>query len=198
VCAVPTGNEGYLASLAASVRQVPIVVVPSGTVGALPGDRRLQAGTPCDSWTDTLYWATVCAHDEAEALVLGQSLRSSERHERIGGGWLPGRTEDRFGYSLDELARRFDRSAVGCHAAWLSLNFFPGPVQQKSERGNHPHVAMSFWYRWRAPTSNHMRTDGRSFGRPQVQQPRSWRAVSAWRDTSPHAQTGSRRGRRCF
>ena len=52
---------------------------------------------------------------EAEVLVLERSLRFSERDTVLEQGWLLAEIEQRFGYGLDDLAHRFDRST-----SWVS------------------------------------------------------------------------------
>ena len=54
--------------------------------------------------------ATLWAMNEADALLLERSMRFSQHESAIEQGWLLSELEQRFGYSLEELARRFDRS----------------------------------------------------------------------------------------
>jgi len=49
---------------------------------------------------------------EAAAVLLDRSLRLSEHETALEVGWLLAELDQRFGYGLDELARRFDSS--GC------------------------------------------------------------------------------------
>ena len=57
-------------------------------------------------------------------------------------GWLLAKMEQRFGHSLDELARRFDRS-VSCLAAAL-VEALPETIQQVREGKILAQVAMKF------------------------------------------------------
>ena len=59
--------------------------------------------------------AVVWPMSEAEAVVLDRSLRLSEQETALEEGWLLAELEQRFGYGLEELARRFDRSL-----SWVS------------------------------------------------------------------------------
>ena len=107
----PDRERRLLASLAVSGQQVPIVVVavreqPERYL-VIDGYKRVTALRQLGR--DTVS-ATVWPMTEAEALVLGQSLRSSEGTSALEEGWLLAELEDRFGFSLDALARRFDRS----------------------------------------------------------------------------------------
>jgi len=46
---------------------------------------------------------------EAEALLLSRSQRMSPQESALEQGWLLSEMEQRFSFTLDELARRFDR-----------------------------------------------------------------------------------------
>ena len=59
--------------------------------------------------------AAVWPMSEGEAVLLGRSLRLSERETALEQGWLLVELEHRFGYGLEELERRFDRSV-----SWVS------------------------------------------------------------------------------
>ena len=59
--------------------------------------------------------AVVWPMSEAAAVLLDRSLRLSEQETALELGWLLAELEQRFGYGLDELARRFDRSV-----SWVS------------------------------------------------------------------------------
>jgi hypothetical protein len=79
--------------------------------------------------------AMVWEMSEAEALLLSRSLRFSPQESALEQGWLLAEMEQRFGYSLDELARRFDRST-----SWVSrrlglVELLPEAVQQQVREG---------------------------------------------------------------
>ena len=59
--------------------------------------------------------AVVWPMSEPAAVLLDRSLRLSEHETALEVGWLLAELEHRFGYNLDELARRFDRSV-----SWVS------------------------------------------------------------------------------
>jgi ParB family chromosome partitioning protein len=72
---------------------------------------------------------------DAEALLLGRSLRLSAQESALEQGWLLSEMEQRFGYSLDELARRFD-----CSVSWVSrrlalVELLPEAIQQRVREG---------------------------------------------------------------
>ena len=79
--------------------------------------------------------ATVWAMSEAEALLLSRSLRFSPQESALEQGWLLAEMEQRFGYSLDELARRFDRSASWVSRRLALVELLPETIQQQVREG---------------------------------------------------------------
>src|SRR5437016_10651854 len=112
----PERQRRLLASLAASGQQTPIVVVAKSEkpdrYQVIDGYKRIAALQQLGR--DTVE-AVVWEMSESDALVLERSLRMSERECALEQGWLLAELEQRFGYSLEDLARRFDRSA-----SWVS------------------------------------------------------------------------------
>ena len=105
-----------LASLAEAGQQTPIVVIATAEPNryvVIDGYKRIAALQQLGR--DTVE-AVVWPMGEAEALLLDRSLRLSEHETALEQGWLLGELEQRFGYGLEELARRFDRSV-----SWVSL-----------------------------------------------------------------------------
>jgi ParB family transcriptional regulator, chromosome partitioning protein len=103
--------------LAESGQQTPIVVVLSKDncerYLVIDGHKRIAALQQLGR--DTVE-ATVWPMSEAEALLLDRSMRFSQKESALEQGWLLSEMEQRFGYSLEELARRFDR----CPASTIS------------------------------------------------------------------------------
>ena len=72
-------------------------------------------------------------------------MRSGDHETALGKGWLLVELEQRFGYGLEELARRFD-----CSTSWVSrwmglVELLPESVQQQVRAGAiAAHVAMKF------------------------------------------------------
>jgi ParB family chromosome partitioning protein len=93
-----------LASLAETGQQTPIVVVAAEGQAeryvVIDGYQRIAA-------LEQLGRDTV--------VLLDRSLRMTEHETALEVGWLLAELEQRFGYGLDELARRFDRSV-----SWVS------------------------------------------------------------------------------
>jgi ParB family transcriptional regulator, chromosome partitioning protein len=125
-----------LASLADSGQQTPIVVVVSQgnreRYLVIDGHKRVAALEQLGR--DTVE-ATVWEMSEAEALLLWRSLRSGPPESALEEGWLLAEMEQRFGYGLDELARRFDRST-----SWVSrrlglVELLPEAIQQQVREG---------------------------------------------------------------
>ncbi len=132
----PHRQRQLIASLAEAGQQTPIVVVPaeqdSNRYVVIDGYKRIAA---LDQLRQDTVAATVWAMTEAEALLLDRSLRFSRQECALEQGWLLSEMEQSFGYSLEELARRFDRSA-----SWISrrlglVELLPEAIQQQVREG---------------------------------------------------------------
>src|SRR5215469_16062393 len=132
----PGQQRRLMASLAESGQQVPIVVVAAdGQVDryvVIDGFKRVTA---LQQLGRDKVEAVVWPMNEAEAIVLDRSLRLSEHETALEIGWLLAELEQRFGYSLDELAWRFDRS-VSCVSRRLALvEALPEAIQRQVREG---------------------------------------------------------------
>jgi len=137
-------QKRLLASLAAAGQQTPIVVVAvsdkTDRYLVIDGYKRVVALEQLGR--DTVE-AVIWPMSEAEALVLERSMRLSERETALEQGWLLAELEQRFGYSLDDLARRFDRSVSWVSRRLALVELLPKMVQQKVRLGEiSAHVAM--------------------------------------------------------
>jgi len=135
-----------MASLAESGQQTPIVVVLSpdhhDRYLVIDGHKRIAALQQLGR--DTVE-AVVWPMGEAEALLLDRSLRFSEHETALEQGWLLAEMEQRFGYSLDELARRFDRSVSWVSRRLALVELLPEAIQQQVREGKiSAHVAMKY------------------------------------------------------
>jgi ParB family transcriptional regulator, chromosome partitioning protein len=93
---------------------------------------------------DTLE-AVVWLMQEADALLLDGSLRVSEQESAPEQGWLLQELEQCFGYSLEELARRFDRSVSWVSRRWALAELLPEAIQQQVRESKiSAHMAMKF------------------------------------------------------
>src|SRR5262249_23933284 len=82
---------------------------------------------------------------EAAAVLLGRSLRFSEPESALEVGWLLAELEQRFGYGLEELARRFDRSVSWVSRRLALAEVLPEAIQEQVREGQIPaQVAMKF------------------------------------------------------
>jgi ParB family transcriptional regulator, chromosome partitioning protein len=126
-----------LASLADSGQQTPIVVVISPDNSdrylVIDGHKRIDALRQLGR--DTVD-ATVWPMSEAEALLLSRSLRFSPPESALEQGWLLWEMERRFGYSPDELARRFDRSVSWVSRRLALVELLPEAVQRQVREGD--------------------------------------------------------------
>ncbi len=131
----PQRQRRLLASLADSGQQTPIVVVAAGTPDrylVIDGHKRVAALEQLGR--DTVE-ATVWAMSEAEAVLLSRSLRFSPQESALEQGWLLAEMEQRFGYGLDELARRFDRSPSWVSRRLALVELLPEAIQQQVREG---------------------------------------------------------------
>jgi ParB family chromosome partitioning protein len=135
-----------LASIADSGQQIPIVVVAAegrtDRYVVIDGYKRIAALEQLGR--DTVE-AVVWPMGEAAAVLLDRSLRLSEHETALEVGWLLAELEQRFGYGLDELARRFDRSVSWVSRRLALTEVLPEPIQQQVREGKIlAQVAMKF------------------------------------------------------
>ena len=131
----PARQRRLMASLAEGGQQTPIVVVAdndSGRYIVIDGHKRVAALEHLGR--DTVE-ATVWSLSEAEALLLDSSLRSSQPESALEQGWLLAEMDRRFGYSLEQLARRFDRSASWVSRRLALVELLPESIQQQVREG---------------------------------------------------------------
>ena len=132
----PHRQRRLLASLADSGQQTPIVVVVSkgnrDRYLVIDGHKRVAALEQLGR--DTVE-ATLWSMSEAEALLLSNSLRSGPQESALEQGWLLAEMEQRFGYGLDELARRFDRSVSWVSRRLALVELLPEAIQQQVREG---------------------------------------------------------------
>jgi ParB family chromosome partitioning protein len=133
----PHRQRQLLASLAENGQQTPVVVVVSKDDSepylVIDGYKRIAALQQLGR--DTVE-ATVWPMSEAEALLLSRSLRLSPQESALEQGWLLSEMEQRFGYALDELARRFDRSVSWVSRRLALVELLPEAVQRQVREGN--------------------------------------------------------------
>src|SRR6266568_647339 len=132
----PARQRRLLASLAEAGQQTPVVVVAAEGAAeryvVIDGYQRIAALQQLGR--DTVE-AVVWPMSEAAAVLLDRSLRLSAHETALEVGWLLAELQQRFGYGLDELARRFDRSV-----SWVSrrlglVELLPEAIQQQVRAG---------------------------------------------------------------
>jgi ParB family transcriptional regulator, chromosome partitioning protein len=125
-----------LASLAEVGQQTPIVVVAvegqAERYVVIDGYKRIAALEQLGR--DTVE-AVVWPMSEAAAVLLDRSLRLSEHETALEVGWLLAELEQRFGYGLEELARRFDRSVSWVSRRLALVEVLPEAIQQQVRGG---------------------------------------------------------------
>jgi len=133
----PHRQRHLLASLAESGQQTPIVVVIAKDNNdrylVIDGHKRIAALRQLGR--DAVE-ATVWPMSEAEALLLSRSQRMSPQESALEQGWLLSEMEQRFCYSLDELARRFDRSISWVSRRLALVELLPEAVQVHVREGS--------------------------------------------------------------
>jgi ParB/RepB/Spo0J family partition protein len=142
----PARQRRLLASLADSGQQTPIVVVAAEGCAdryvVIDGYKRIAA---LEQLSRDTVEAVVWPMSEAAAMLLDRSLRLSEHESALEVGWLLVELEQRFGYGLDELARRFDRSVSWVTRRLALVELLPEAIQQQVREGKVlAQVAMKF------------------------------------------------------
>src|SRR5436305_3398195 len=132
----PERQRRLLTSLAASGQQTAIVVIavskgPDRYL-VIDGYKRVTALEQLGRDTvDAVVWDM----SEADALVLDRSMRFSEQETALEQGWLLAELERRFGYTLEDLAQRFDRSVSWVSRRLALVEQLPETVQQRVRAG---------------------------------------------------------------
>jgi len=132
----PHRQRRLLASLADIGQQTPIVVIASPEDSrrylVIDGYKRIAALEHLGG--DTVE-VTVWAMSEAEAVLLSRSLRCGPPESALEQGWLLAEMEWRFGYSLEELGRRLDRSTSWVSRRLALVELLPESIQQQVREG---------------------------------------------------------------
>jgi len=142
----PARQRRLLASLAESGQQTPIVVVAAEGQAdryiVIDGYKRITAlGQLGRDTVEAVVWPM----SEAAAVLLDRSLRLSEHETALELGWLLAGMEQRFGYSVEELARQFDRSVTWVSRRLALVELLPEAIQQQVREGKiAAQVAMKF------------------------------------------------------
>jgi ParB/RepB/Spo0J family partition protein len=129
----PARQRRLIASLAENGQQTPIIVIEqAGHYLVIDGHKRIAALQQLGR--DTVE-AVVWEMSEVEALLLERSLRTSAPETVLEQGWLLSEMESRLGCSIEELARRFDRSKTWVASRLALVEALPQSVQQLVREG---------------------------------------------------------------
>ena len=186
----PERQRRLLASLAASGQQTPIVVVAVSDeperYRVIDGYKRVAALEQLGR--DTVE-AVIWPMSEAEALMLERSMRFSERETALEQGWLLHELEERFGYSLDDLARRFDRSVSWVSRRLALVELLPEAVQQRVRTGEiSAHVAMKVLVPVARTSPEDCQRMAEALAAYRFNSRQAGQLYAAWRDASPAAR----------
>jgi ParB family chromosome partitioning protein len=183
----PERQRRLLASLLASGQQTPIVVVAQAAQGdrylVIDGYKRIAALEQLGRDTvEVVVWPMT----EAEAVVLERSIQMSERGTALEEGWLLAELEQRFGYGMDELARRFDRSVGWVMRRVALVELIPDSVQQQVRDGKlSAHVATKFLAPVAQVSPGDCQRMADGFVRHRFNTRQAGQLYAAWRDGGP-------------
>jgi hypothetical protein len=123
---------------------------------------------------------------EAEALLLDGSLRWTEQQSALEQGWFLSALEQRFGYGLEELARRFDRSVSWVSRRLALVELLPEAIQQQVREGR---IAAQVAMRYLVPAARISLEDcerlAAIFAQHHCDTREAGQLYAAWRDGSP-------------
>jgi ParB family chromosome partitioning protein len=131
----PGKERLLLGSLSETGQQMPVVVVRASQADRyvlVDGYKRVRA---LKRLSQDSVRATVWEIEEPEALLMERLMRCSEPESALEQGWLLRELRDRFGMSIAELGRRFDRTP-----SWVSrrlglISELPEPIQKLVSTG---------------------------------------------------------------
>jgi len=138
----PLQERVLLASLAEIGQQLPIVVVSEAERFVLiDGYKRVRALKRLSR--DTVR-ATCWPIEEVEALLLERGLRRGSE-DALEQAWLLAELQERFGCSMEELARRFEHSKSWVSGRLALIQALPASVQEQVRGGSlSAHAAMKY------------------------------------------------------
>ena len=183
----PERQRRVLASLAATGQQTPIVVVamtgqPDRYL-VIDGYKRVVALEQLGR--DTVE-AVIWPMSEEDALVLERSMRFSEPDTALEQGWLLAELDQRFGYSLDDLARRFDRSTSWVSRRLALVELLPKMIQEKVRTGEiSAHVAMKYLVPVARANIEDCQRMADAFAMHRFTSRQAGQLYAAWRDAAP-------------
>jgi ParB family chromosome partitioning protein len=138
----PRTERALLTSLAEIGQQTPVVVVGDAERFVLiDGYKRVRA---LRRLARDVVLATRWELEEVEALLLERGLRRGSE-DALDQAWLLGELQERFGYTLEELARRFEHSKSWVSGRLALIKCLPVQVQEHVRLGAlSAHAAMKY------------------------------------------------------
>lgn len=138
----PQQERALLLSLAEIGQQLPIVVITEAARYVLiDGYKRVRAlqRLGCDTVR-----ATCWQIEEVEALLLERGLRRGSE-DALDQAWLLVELQERFGWSMEELARRFEHSNSWISGRLALIHALPSAIQEQVRLGAlSAHAAMKY------------------------------------------------------
>jgi ParB family transcriptional regulator, chromosome partitioning protein len=131
----PEQERRLLTSLAEAGQQVPIVVIQDpheNQFVVIDGYKRVRSLRQLGRDTVT---ASCWPGEEVEALIVTRLMQESEPETTIEQSWLLSELHDRFGLSLEDLARRFGHSVSWVSRRLALVQELPDSIQQQVHRG---------------------------------------------------------------
>jgi ParB family chromosome partitioning protein len=131
----PEHERRMLVSLDEVGQQVPIVVVQDVEIEryvVIDGHKRLRALRRLGR--DAIA-ATCWDHSEAEALVVSRLVQTGESETALEQSWLLAELRGRFGRSMEELARQFQRSKSWISRRLALVDELPASLQERVRCG---------------------------------------------------------------
>ena len=138
----PAHERHLLASVAELGQQTPIIVInPAGAFVVIDGYKRVRALKRLGRDTvHSMQWSV----SELEALLLERSLRQGSE-DTLDQAWLLVELQQRFGLSVEELARRFERSKSWVSRRLSLVQALPQVIQDQVRVGVlSAHAAMKY------------------------------------------------------
>ena len=131
----PEPERRLLTSLAEVGQQVPIVVVQEASTSpqvVIDGYKRIRSLRRLGR--DTVE-ASRWPGEEVEALIITRLMQTAETETALEQSWLLLELKQRFGFSLEEFARRFGHSVSWVSRRLALVQELPDGVQQRVQRG---------------------------------------------------------------
>ena len=129
--------------------------------------------------------ATVWAMSESEALPLDRTLRFSPQESELEQGWPLAELEQRFGYWLEELGRRFDRSVNWVSRRLALVELRPEAIQQQVREGAiAAQLAMKYLVPVARVNGEHCARMAAAFVERRCDTRQAGQLYAAWRDGS--------------